>query len=77
MSRFEDGRFTNYATKEGLAGNYVRTIYEDADGVMWIGTYDEGMSRFKDGRFVSLKEQNGLYNSGVFAIEEDSEGYFG
>ncbi len=76
LSKFENGRFTNYTKNEGLAGNYVRTIYEDGDGVLWIGTYDEGMSRFKDGRFVNYTEANGLYNSGVFAIEEDQAGYF-
>ncbi|MCC6330325.1 MAG: diguanylate cyclase [Acidobacteria bacterium] len=76
LSKFENGRFTNYTKNEGLAGNYVRTIYEDGDGTLWIGTYDEGMSRFKDGRFVNYTEANGLYNSGVFAIEEDQAGYF-
>ncbi len=76
LSRFEDGKFTNFSTKDGLVGNYVRTIYEDADGIFWIGTYDEGMSRLKDGKFFNYKEENGLYNSGVFAIEEDAAGFF-
>ncbi len=76
ISKFEDGRFTNYSRNDGLAGNYVRTIYEDTDGTLWIGTYDEGLSRFKDGKFVTYRESDGLYNSGVFAIEEDEAGNF-
>lgn len=76
LSKFEDGRFTNFTRNEGLVGNYVRTIYEDAQGALWIGTYDEGLSRFKDGKFVNYKEENGLFNSGVFAIEEDERGNF-
>lgn len=76
LSKFENGRFTNYTTRDGLTGNYVRTIYEDTSGTFWIGTYDEGMSRFKDGKFVNYKETDGLYNSGVFAIEEDTAGFF-
>jgi diguanylate cyclase (GGDEF)-like protein len=67
---------TNYTTKEGLTGNYVRTIYEDSDGTFWIGTYDEGMSRFKDGKFINYKAEDGLYSNGVFAIQEDKNGYF-
>lgn len=63
----------NYTTREGLVGSYVRSIYEDRDGALWIGTYDEGLSRFKDGKFVSYKAEHGLYN-GVFAIEEDARG---
>ncbi len=76
LSRFEEGKFTNFSTNDGLVGNYVRTIYEDTDGTFWIGTYDEGMSRLKDGKFFSYKEENGLYNSGAFAIEEDAAGFF-
>ena len=76
LTKFEEGKFTNYTTRDGLTGNYVRTIYEDSDGTFWIGTYDEGMSRFKDGKFVNYKEASGLYNNGVFAIEEDVAGYF-
>lgn len=76
LSRFENGKFTNYTKDQGLVGNYIRTVYEDSEGTFWIGTYDEGMSRFKDGKFTSYKEENGLYNSGVFAIEEDATGNF-
>lgn len=76
LSKYENGKFTNFSKDEGLTGNYVRTIYEDAEGTFWIGTYDEGMSRFKDGKFTNYREEHGLYNSGVFAIEEDKAGYF-
>jgi diguanylate cyclase (GGDEF)-like protein len=76
LSKFDDGRFTNYTVENGLVGNYVRTVYEDSDGAFWIGTYDEGMSRFKDGKFVNYSEKNGLFNNGAFAIEEDERGFF-
>lgn len=76
LSRFADGKLTNYTTKDGLVGSYVRSIYEDAGGTLWIGTYDEGLSRFKNGRFVNYTVANGLYNNGVFAIEEDARGNF-
>ncbi len=76
LSEFKDGKFINYTSKEGLTGNYVRSIYEDAEGTLWIGTYDEGLSRFKDGHFVNYKAENGLSNNGVFAIEEDARGNF-
>ncbi len=31
-------------TADGLASNYVRAIFEDADGTLWIGT-PSGVSR--------------------------------
>lgn len=76
LTKFENGRFTNYTKDDGLVGNYVRTIYQDARGVMWIGTYDQGLSRFHEGKFANYTESDGLYNSGVFAIEEDERGNF-
>src|SRR4029079_8469402 len=76
LSRYDNGRITNYTTKDGLVGNYVRSIYEDREGTLWIGTYSEGLSRFKDGRFVSYKTNDGLYSNGVFAIQEDARGHF-
>ena len=76
LSRWADGRLTNYTKKDGLVGNYVRSVYEDAEGTLWIGTYGEGLSRFKHGTFVSYRVENGLYDNGVFAIQEDKAGNF-
>lgn len=76
LTLFQNGEFINFTRDDGLAGNYVRSMYEDDHGVMWIGTYDEGMSRYKDGRFFNYNERNGLYNNGVFAIEPDNKGNF-
>ena len=60
----------------GLATNHIWTIYEDADGTFWIGTYDDGLSRFRDGRFFNYKAEHGLFDNGVFQILEDQRGYF-
>lgn len=76
LARFEDGQFTSYTTAQGLAGNRVRSLYEDADGALWIGTYDDGLSRLRDGRFFNYRTEQGLYNNGVFQILEDRRGYF-
>lgn len=76
LAQFKDGRFINFTTAQGLAGNYVRSIYEDAEGTLWIGTYDEGLSRFRDGKFFNYRTEQGLYSNGVFQILEDKHGYF-
>jgi signal transduction histidine kinase/ligand-binding sensor domain-containing protein len=76
LVQFKDGKFTVYTTAEGLTGNRVRSIYEDAEGMLWIGTYDDGLSRFRDGRFFNYRTEHGLYNNGVFQILEDRRGYF-
>lgn len=76
LSLFKDGKFTNFADVEGSPQGFVRAIYEDADGVMWFGTYGDGLVRYKDGKFFNYRVENGLFNNGVFAILEDGRGNF-
>jgi len=54
LARFQDGAFRQYSSAQGLSFNYVRAIYEDEDGALWIGTYGGGLNRLKNGRFVSI-----------------------
>ncbi|MBA3632295.1 MAG: hypothetical protein H0W58_05720, partial [Acidobacteria bacterium] len=62
--------------RDGLAGNFVRAIYEDTGGAFWIGTYDSGLSRFKDGKFTNYTTADGLFSNGVFQILEDERDNF-
>ncbi len=76
MSRFKDGRFTNYTTAQGLTGNPIRDIHETADGALWLATYGGGLTRFKDGRFVTLTTAQGLHDNFLARILEDERGNF-
>jgi signal transduction histidine kinase len=68
--------FVSYTENEGLAGNRVRSIYEDNDGTFWIGTYDGGLGRLKNGKFTRYRTEDGLYNNGAFEILEDDQKNF-
>jgi signal transduction histidine kinase/ligand-binding sensor domain-containing protein len=76
LSLFKDGKFTNFAGVENSPQGFVRAIYEDADGVLWFGTYGDGLVRYKDGEFFDYRVEHGLFNNGVFAILEDGRGNF-
>ena len=76
LTKYRDGVFTNYGEKDGLDGNFVRSIYEDASGTMWFGTYDRGLFRLKDGKFTHYTTKDGLFDNGAFQILEDSQGIF-
>jgi signal transduction histidine kinase/ligand-binding sensor domain-containing protein len=67
--------FTRYTEAEGLAGNHTRSLYEDADGVVWIGSYDGGITRVKDGRLIRITMNDGLFSNGVFCFLEDNHGW--
>src|SRR5207253_2007867 len=38
VARFRDGEFTFFSTKDGLAADAIRSIYETRDHTIWIGT---------------------------------------
>jgi len=64
---------TNYTIKDGLAGNFVKSIFQDSKGNIWFGTF-EGVSRFDGKTFTSYSAEDGLSNNSVFAITEDNKG---
>jgi ligand-binding sensor domain-containing protein len=45
-------RFTQFTTDDGLCHNRIRSICEDDDGFLWIGT-EYGISRFDGSQFVN------------------------
>lgn len=73
LSRFKDGRFTSFTTKDGLSHDVVSSIYEDREGSLWIGTYG-GLNRFKDKKFTAYTTTDGLSNDWAFSIYESRGG---
>ena len=60
---------------QGLSHDHVRAIHEDADGVLWIGTYGGGLNRLQDGRFTAYGRKEGLPDTAVSRILEDARGF--
>lgn len=64
----------------GLSNNYINTIFEDSDGLLWIGTKGGGLSRFQKetGQFTNFSHSptrpHGLNNNDVWRIYEDRAG---
>jgi signal transduction histidine kinase/ligand-binding sensor domain-containing protein len=76
LAKYENGAFTVFTEADGLSGNYIRSIYENADGALWFGSFDNGITRLKDGKFSAIRMQNGLHDNGAFQILEDDAGRF-
>jgi signal transduction histidine kinase/ligand-binding sensor domain-containing protein/DNA-binding response OmpR family regulator len=62
-----------------IKGNYITTIIEAGNGIIWIGTYGNGInscSSLKSGNYIfkNYTEQDGLCNNSVYCIEEDNSG---
>lgn len=69
LHKFRDGKFTSFYVRDGL-----KSVYEDTEGNLWIGTFGGGLNRFKDGKFSSFTTRDGLSNQIVRTIYEDKEG---
>jgi hypothetical protein len=59
--------------KDGLADNWVMSIYQAPDDAMWFGTR-QGISRYHGGEFTNFTAEDGLTGNGVYAIHGDSDG---
>lgn len=61
-----------------LSSSMINTIYQDREGVVWIGT-ENGLTRYDGASFRTYREDDlpghGLVNSYVNAIYEDRQGH--
>jgi ligand-binding sensor domain-containing protein/two-component sensor histidine kinase len=73
VSKFSNGRFTNYSIANGLASNTVTSILESSDGTMWFAT-PQGLSSLSNGRWKSFSIVDGLPSASVDCLLEDSGG---
>ncbi|WP_294428509.1 adenylate/guanylate cyclase domain-containing protein [uncultured Treponema sp.] len=77
LVRFDGVNFTTIrrARNNNLKFSSVRTILEDSNGNLWVGSNDEGVHKIMpDGTSKSFSKQNGLPNNSVRALCEDREG---
>jgi len=74
LVRVRGGTTTTLTAREGLAGDFIRAIFEDAAGSMWIGTQEGGVSRIAGGRIDNFRSSDGLPTDDVRAFATDADG---
>ncbi len=71
-------RFVGFNTKDGLSQNSVHCIFQDRDGLLWVGTQD-GLNSFDGRKFrvykCNPKDTTTISDQFVLSIEEDALGY--
>ena len=70
LTKYASGRFTTYATTDGLAGNIIKTIVEDAHGNIWCGT-TTGLSKITGATISSITTAQGLESNNISALFVD------
>ncbi len=66
-SRFDGAAWHNLTSGDGLAGDIVFAIAEDANGAMWFGT-DKGLSRYDGQVWQTIGTRDGLLGDAVYAL---------
>lgn len=67
LLRFDGSKWRRYTSADGLPGDHVFTLHQDADNLLWVGT-DNGLARMKDGKFTVMTRRDGLFSNAVFAM---------
>src|SRR5580658_215393 len=73
LIRYKDGAFRSFSRKDGLLNDFVRTVYQDTKGQIWIGT-DNGLFQFREDGIVRIDSSNGMPAIAVHALHEDGQG---
>ncbi|MEW6731934.1 MAG: two-component regulator propeller domain-containing protein [Acidobacteriota bacterium] len=73
VTRFKDGKFTNYSSEQGLPNDHVTQVCEDKEGSIWIKT-DNGLARFKDEKITAYTVKDGLPTNSIINIQSDANG---
>ncbi|MGB2624353.1 MAG: two-component regulator propeller domain-containing protein [Candidatus Acidiferrum sp.] len=73
LLRYHDGVFRSYSASDGLANYFVRSVYQDNGGTIWVGT-DAGLFRLSGDRFVRVDGTGEIPSLAVHDIREDRSG---
>jgi ligand-binding sensor domain-containing protein/signal transduction histidine kinase len=76
LARFDGTRFKIFRSEEysALLSDDIRSLFEDREGRLWIGTFNGGLACYTNGTFHSYLTRDGLASSGVLEIFQDSAG---
>ena len=73
LVRYRDDHFREFTALDGLSDNVVRAIFEDRDGLLWVGT-DQGLFQLHGERLVRVDATNLIPELSVHAITQDRNG---
>src|ERR1700730_7232857 len=70
LIRYRDGVFHSFTNNDGLTNAFVRVVYEDSQGQIWIGT-DSGLFRLSGERLERVDNTANIPAVAIHAIHED------
>ena len=78
LFRFDGGRWQSFSTRQDLPGQEILKVFEDSEGRIWVGTYEQGMGAgvgcYDGNRWQNYREKDGLIDDCVYSMFEDPAG---
>ena len=72
-----DGSIRTFEQVDGFENEYIMCLYEDSNGIVWIGTDGGGIYLIKNEKVIGkISTDDGLAGNVVFKISQDSEGVY-
>ena len=68
------GKLKLWQPEEGLPKVPITGLYHNADGVLWIATYGEGVYYFTNNRLYNINTDDGLLGDDIYTIVADVHG---
>ncbi|HXC95067.1 MAG TPA: two-component regulator propeller domain-containing protein [Edaphobacter sp.] len=73
LVRIRDGKLNLYTKGQGLSGDVITSLLEDANHSLWVGTRENGLSRSVSDGFSAIRAQDVPHE--IDSILEDRRGY--
>jgi ligand-binding sensor domain-containing protein len=73
VSRFDGSDWVSYTRRDGLPGNIVYSIVQDAEGVIWVGT-DNGVAKYENDGWQPVGVEEGFVGMHVYALAVSPDG---
>lgn len=71
ISKYLNGQFKNFTTKDGLRDNNIKCVTEDIEGNLFLGADGGGLIKFTNEDFVSYTQEDGIGSNVVMSILQD------
>ncbi len=71
LVRYDGSSFRNFSQEGELTSSSIRSIFEDSNGRLWVGTNEAGVFVFEDGNFTKIE---GPEDNSFLCIRDFNEG---
>jgi ligand-binding sensor domain-containing protein len=73
LAVWQTNQWRIFSSRDGMSSENVRTMGDDSQGNLWVGTVGGGLNRLQNGHFTSFQKQDGLPSDEVTFLYVDKQ----